>query len=108
MNCPHCNNDVSPTARYCPTCGNKIDFTFDDIKSSLSSKDKLEKEIEKVKESRRVLIITLFLLLVSLLVYIAVPSPRIPEAVPVYRVDIPADVTVETADAQAPIMNIPE
>jgi hypothetical protein len=108
MKCPFCQKKVTATARYCPFCGKKMDVTFDEIRRGMVDEDRSEKLQEKVRESRRVLAIAVFLFLVSLIIYIAIPSPRLPDAVPVYRVEVPAldDVYVEKVDL--PLFEIPQ
>ena len=108
MNCPFCSKDISAGARYCPFGGNKVDISFEEISRDMADQDNVQKLREKVRESRRILAIAVFLFLVSLIVYIAIPSPRMPDAVPVYRVKAPEIQKLHMEQARLPEFNIPE
>ena len=107
MQCPFCAKTISESSRYCTHCGKKVDVSFDEISRGLANQEHSEKLQEKVLESRRLLAIAVFLFLVSLLVFIAIPTPRQPDAVPVYRVDVPDFEDVKVKQAVAPEFDIP-
>lgn len=108
MKCPYCSNNISATARYCPTCGKKLDVTFEEISRGMVSQEQSEKMQEKLRESRRLLAIAVFLLAVSLIIFAAVPAPRTPDAVPVYHVEVPEVWDVLTEKVEVPEFEIPE
>lgn len=108
MKCQFCGKTVSESARYCTHCGKKMDVSFEDISRSLADQELAEKLQEKVRESRRVLAIALFLFLVSLIVYVAIPTPRQPDAVPVYRVEVPDYQEVNARQAVSPQFVVPK
>jgi len=108
MKCIFCQNEITASARYCPFCGKKVDVTFDEIRRGMVDSDKAEKLREKTRESRRVLAIALFLFVVSLIIYIAIPSPRLPEALPVYRVDVPEPPSASVGKIETPRLEIPQ
>lgn len=108
MKCPFCGKTISESARYCTHCGKKTDVSFEDISRGLADQEQREKLQEKILESRRVLAIALFLFLVSLIVFVAIPTPRQPDSIPVYRVEVPDYEEVNVRKAVAPDFAIPE
>jgi hypothetical protein len=91
MQCPFCQTEITASARYCPSCGKKLDLSFEEVKQEFAQQKHTEKEDESLRESRRVLAIAVFFFAVALTVFIAIPSPRKPDVMPVYRVDSPQD-----------------
>jgi hypothetical protein len=108
MQCPFCDKSISAAARYCPHCGKKVDVTFEEISGGMVRQDKAEKLQDKVRESRRVLGIAVFVLVLMALVYVAIPAPHIPEVMPVYHVDVPAVEGVYVAQPETPVLPVPE
>jgi hypothetical protein len=109
MQCPFCKMEITAVARYCPHCGSKLDLSFEEVKREFTHQHHTEKDDERVRESRRVLAIAVFLFAVALTIFIAIPSPRQPDVMPVYRVDLPRgteDVYVEMVEL--PQFPIPE
>ena len=91
MQCPFCQTEITASARYCPHCGKKLDLSFEEVKQEFAQQKHTEKEDESLRESRRVLAIAVFFFAIALTVFIAIPSPRKPDVMPVYRVDSPQD-----------------
>jgi hypothetical protein len=108
MQCPFCNANISAAARYCPHCGKKVDVTFDEISSGMVRQETSDKLQEKVRESRRVLGIAVFFFVLLFIVYIAIPSPPVPEVVPVYRAEVPAIYGADVMQPEMPLLEIPK
>jgi len=109
MKCPFCQTDASAAAKYCPQCGKKMDVTFKQISSELTQQDHDEKTREKINESMRILAIGVFLFILALVILIAIPSPRKPYVMPVYRVDYAQQIDeVHVEEVEPPLFEIPE
>jgi len=104
MQCPFCQTEITAAARYCPHCGSKLDLSFEEVKREFAQQHHTEKDDERVKESRRVLAIAVFFFAVALTVFVAIPSPRKPDVMPVYRVECPP----ETGDVYMEVVDLPQ
>jgi hypothetical protein len=104
VQCPFCQTEITAAARYCPHCGKKLDLSFEEVKQEFAQQYDTAKEDESARESRRVLAIAVFFFAVVLTVFIAIPSPRKPDVMPVYRADCPGEID----EVYMEIMKLPQ
>ena len=108
MECPFCKARITADVHYCPSCGSKVDVTFEEIVRDHARQRQVEKARERVRGSRAVLMIAVFLFAVSVVVYFAIPAPPKLHAVPVYRVRVPAVEKMRVEEVEMPQFDIPE
>jgi len=85
ITCPHCGRTVPPQMRFCPHCGGRIDVEFEQIREKLAAEKRREEAEEKERRARKIFFACLFILIVVLSLFAAVPKGRVSFTIyPVY------------------------
>lgn len=66
MRCPECGSDNPEGRLYCQGCGQKLDYSREEIEEKLSDKAQKEAEEEVEKQTRRFLVICIGVFLIGL------------------------------------------
>ncbi|GEM_PF-2130702 len=76
ITCPHCGKPVPPQMRFCPHCGGRIDVDFEQIRHKLAAEKRREEAEEKERRARKIFLACLFILIIALSLFLAVPRGR--------------------------------
>jgi hypothetical protein len=84
MECPHCNQETSPTYLYCEKCGEQLELDLEGVRQTME-RDSLAEAIELAeKQSRKALYVTIFLFVSVIAFRFVALRPVVADAFPAY------------------------
>jgi len=75
MKCPICHQDSSASLTYCEFCGAELDRDFSQVAVDLVRETEHEKEEKIEEEIRNFMVLSIFLVIMSVTIYAIIPDP---------------------------------
>jgi hypothetical protein len=84
MECPHCNQETSPTYLYCERCGEQLELDLEAVRQTME-RDSVADAIEMAeKQTRSALYLVVFLLVSVIAFRFVALRPVVADAIPGY------------------------